>query len=56
MTGKIKKIADPFFSVLGFIVMGGGILFLVFIENPVRYFFSCFIPGGCYQVEELSKP
>lgn len=39
MTGKIKKIADTFSIVLGFIVMGAGILFLVFIENPVRYFF-----------------
>ncbi|KMQ65639.1 hypothetical protein ACM46_07130 [Chryseobacterium angstadtii] len=39
MTEKFKKISDTFFTVLGGILVGGGIIFLVFIENPVRYFF-----------------
>lgn len=39
MIGKFKKISDTFFTVLGSIAIVGGILFLVFIENPVRYFF-----------------
>lgn len=38
MTEKLKKISDTFFTALGIIVVGGGILFVVFIENPVRYF------------------
>lgn len=38
MAGKFKKISDIFFKVLGSIVIVGGLVVLVFIENPVRYF------------------
>lgn len=38
MAGKFKKISDIFFTVLGSIVVVGGLFVLVFIENPVRYF------------------
>lgn len=38
MIEKFKKISDLFFKILGIIVVGGGISFVVFIENPVRYF------------------
>ncbi|WP_223606214.1 hypothetical protein [Chryseobacterium sp. OSA05B] len=38
MAGKFKKISDIFFTVLGSIVLVGGLVVLIFIENPVRYF------------------
>lgn len=38
MIDKIKKTANLFFTFLGFVGMAGLILFLVFVENPVRYF------------------
>ncbi|SFN13266.1 hypothetical protein SAMN05421594_1237 [Chryseobacterium oleae] len=38
MAGKFKKISDIFFTVLGSVVVVAGLVVLVFIENPVRYF------------------
>ncbi|WP_131401764.1 hypothetical protein [Chryseobacterium sp. JM1] len=39
MIEKFKKISDIFLTVIGSIAIAGGIVFFVFIENPVRYFF-----------------
>lgn len=53
MKPKFKKISDTFFNVLGILVVGAGILFIVFIENPVRFFIYAVLASIIIQIQSF---
>ncbi len=49
----IKKIADNFFTFLGFLCIAAFVVFCVFIENPVTYFLYAVLITGAVNLKSL---